>query len=83
MAKTAGHTLTPLRASLVPLEAEGCAPMQGLSLRNVELQIKDGAKKLLFREQGELLFTHFGLSGPLVLSASAHMGDFTTEKYTA
>ncbi len=83
MAKTAGHTLTPLRASLVPLEAEGCAPMQGLSLRNVELQIKNGAKKLLFREQGELLFTHFGLSGPLVLSASAHMGDFAAEKYTA
>lgn len=83
MAKAAGHTLTTLRASLVPLEAEDCAPMQGLSLRNVELQIKKGESKVLFREQGELLFTHFGLSGPLVLSASAHMDDFEAEKYTA
>lgn len=83
MAKTAGHTVTPLRASLVPLEAEDCAPMQGLSLRNVELQIKNRANKVLFREQGELLFTHFGLSGPLVLSASAHMENFEEEAYTA
>lgn len=83
MAKTAGHTVTPLRASLVPLEAADCGAMQGLSLRNVALQIKTQKGKTLFREQGELLFTHFGLSGPLVLSASAHMDDFEGEKYTA
>ncbi len=83
MAKTAGHTLTALRASLVPLEAEDCGAMQGLSLRNVELQIKNKGKKVLFREQGELLFTHFGMSGPLVLSASAHMGNVEEEEYTA
>ncbi len=72
LAKTAGHTIQPPVGSLVPLVAEGCAPMQGLSLRNVELKIKSG-KKVLYREQGEMLFTHFGLSGPIVLSASAHL----------
>ncbi len=72
LAKTAGHTVQPTVGSLVPLEAKGCAPMQGLSLRNVELKVKSG-KKVLYQEQGELLFTHFGLSGPVVLSASAHL----------
>ena len=57
--------------------------MQGLSLRNVTLTIKDTKKKTVFREQGELLFTHFGLSGPLVLSASAHMREFEANQYTA
>ncbi len=83
LAKQAGHTVQSPRGSLVPLEAEDCAPMQGLSLRNVELSVKNGAGKVLFREQGELLFTHFGLSGPLVLSASAHLRDFAGERYTA
>ena len=68
-----GHTIVPTRASLVPLEAEkDCARMQGLSLRNVGLTLFC-ADKVLYREQGELLFTHFGVSGPLVLSASAHL----------
>lgn len=83
MAKTVGHTIQEPKGSLVPLKAEGCAPMQGLSLRNVELEIKTDKGKSLFREQGELLFTHFGLSGPLVLSASAHMRDFEHESYRA
>ena len=72
LAKTAGHTVQPTVGSLVPLEAKGCAPMQGLSLRHVDLKVKSG-KKVLYQEQGELLFTHFGLSGPVVLSASAHL----------
>lgn len=72
LAKAAGHTIQPAVGSLVPLVAEGCAPMQGLSLRNVELKVKSG-KKVLYQEQGEMLFTHFGLSGPIVLSASAHL----------
>ena len=55
--------------------------MQGLSLKNVEVKIKDG-KKVLFEEFGEMLFTHFGVSGPMVLSASAHMRDFAREQYT-
>lgn len=84
LARAAGHTITPIRGSLVPLESDDpcCGRMQGLSLRNVELRVKDGNGKTVFREQGELLFTHFGLSGPLVLSASAHM-DFEKCGYTA
>lgn len=73
MAAAVGHTIQPCRGSLVPVEAPDCAPMQGLSLRNVGLKLKDERNKVLFQEQGELLFTHFGLSGPLVLSASAHL----------
>ena len=78
MAAKLGHTVTPWRPSLVPLESDDayCAEMQGFSLRNVTLSAyEDG--KLIFRELGEMLFTHFGVSGPLVLSASAkmrHMG---------
>ena len=83
LARSVGHTIQPCRGSLVPLEAEDCAPMQGLSLRNVGLKITGKNGKVVFREQGELLFTHFGLSGPLVLSASAHMRDFDRESYTA
>ena len=73
-AASAGHTIVPPRGSLVPLEEEGeiCSRMQGLSLRNVTLTILEDGKKI-FSDFGELLFTHFGLSGPLVLSASAHM----------
>ena len=73
LAEALGHRIVPLRASLVPLEAEeDCARMQGLSLRNVGLSLYHG-DKLLYREQGEMLFTHFGVSGPLVLSASTYL----------
>ena len=84
LAREAGHSIIPIRGSLVPLESEDpcCARLQGLSLRNVELRVKNERGKTVFREQGELLFTHFGLSGPLVLSASAHM-DFAKSSYTA
>ena len=82
-AADAGHTIIPLRGSLVPLEAEQgfCAQMQGLSLRNVAIRVKNGKGKTIYTEQGELLFTHFGLSGPLILSASAHMRDFEHDHY--
>lgn len=83
MARAVGHTIQPPKGSLVPLEAEDCASMQGLSLRNISLRIKDWKGKRIFEEQGELLFTHYGLSGPLVLSASAHMRDFERESYIA
>ena len=85
MASAIGHTVTPLKASLVPLVAdpETCAKMQGLTLKNVRLSVYDGGKKPVFQEQGELLFTHFGISGPLALSASAHMRDFACKKYYA
>lgn len=84
LARSVGHTIKPIRGSLVPLESDAscCAKLQGLSLRNVDLRVKDEKGKTVYREQGELLFTHFGLSGPLVLSASAHM-DFSRHRYTA
>ena len=84
LAQSVGHTLAPIRGSLVPLESDDpcCPAMQGLSLRNVELKVKNQKGKVIYREQGEMLFTHFGLSGPLVLSASAHL-DFTKNTYTA
>ena len=84
MAEELGHTLVDIKPSLVPLESPDpfCAQMQGLALKNVVLTVKNQKKKTVFQEQGELLFTHFGLSGPLVLSASAHMRNFDKEQYT-
>lgn len=81
MAAMLGHTVTPLTGSLVPLRADGCAEMQGLSLRNVGLTVFENGKKL-YTDFGEMLFTHFGVSGPLVLSASAHMRHFEKKHYT-
>ena len=83
MVQELGHTVVPPRGSLVPLVCAGsdCPDMQGLSLRNVELTVYNGKKKPVFREFGELLFTHFGVSGPLVLSASAHLRRWEGETY--
>ncbi len=80
-AEETGHTVTGLTPSLVPFCAKEpyVAQLQGLSLRNVEVRIFDG-KKLLYREFGEMLFTHFGVSGPLILSASAALKPKFTEK---
>lgn len=78
-----GHTVTPARASLVPLVSpdKACARMQGFSLKNVTLTVYDGKNREVFREFGEMMFTHFGVTGPLVLSASAHMRDFERGRY--
>ncbi|MCQ4021850.1 MULTISPECIES: NAD(P)/FAD-dependent oxidoreductase [unclassified Ruminococcus] len=85
LAKQAGHTIKEIKPSLVPLECKGntCARLQGLSLKNVNLSVhfKNG-KKPVFSEQGEMLFTHFGISGPLVLSASSHMKKGEVSDYT-
>lgn len=83
LAQRLGHTVTPTRASLVPLESDDpwCAEMQGFSLRNVTLTVYDEQNKAIYSDLGEMLFTHFGVSGPLVLSASAHMRDFSQHKY--
>ncbi len=76
MAKELGHTVTNLRPSLVPLECEEkkskelCQSLQGLSLRNISIKIKNG-EKTIYEDFGEMLFTHYGLSGPIILSASA------------
>jgi len=85
LAEAAGHSIVPITPSLCPIvtaEREECAEAMGLSLKNCTLTLrKEGAKKPVFSELGELLFTHFGLSGPLVLSASAHLEDLNREKY--
>lgn len=83
MAAALGHTIVPPRGSLVPLESgdADCAAMQGLSLRNVEATVLNGKNKPVFREFGEMLFTHFGVSGPLMLSASAHLRRWDKEQY--
>lgn len=82
IAAAAGHTVTPLQGSLVPLREKGntCASMQGLSLRNVQLTVFESGKKI-YTDFGEMLFTHFGVSGPLVLSTSAHMRHFEKKSY--
>ena len=82
MARELGHTVTPTRPSLVPLESDDdyCAEMQGFSLKNVTLSAYED-DKLIYKELGEMLFTHFGVSGPLVLSASSHMRRFGEAKY--
>ena len=75
MAQNLGHRVIPAQGSLVPLETAGedCRRMQGLSLRNVGVRLLDARGKVLYRDFGELLFTHFGISGPTVLSASCHL----------
>ena len=83
MAEKLGHSLLTPKASLVPLESDDdyCAEMQGFALKNVRLRAYDGKNKCIYDELGEMLFTHFGVSGPLILSASAHMRDFESQKY--
>lgn len=75
MARNLGHTIIEPEGSLVPLECvnSDCADMQGLSLRNVGVKLLNAKNKVLYKDFGELLFTHFGVSGPTVLSASAHL----------
>ena len=77
IAKNIGHKVTEIRPSLVPLviyEKNECKEMQGLSLRNVEIKIIDESKnKLIYEDFGEMIFTHFGISGPTILSGSAHL----------
>ena len=85
-ARAAGHTVTPLTPSLVPIVADTpvCARMQGLSLKNVSLKIIDNqSSKAVFDDFGEMMFTHFGITGPLVLSSSAHIPDVQRGRYTA
>ena len=77
MAKKLGHTITKIKPSLVPLETyeqELHQSLQGLSLRNIKIKLIDSSKnKLIYEDFGEMLFTHFGISGPVILSASAHL----------
>ena len=80
-AKQAGHAIVPPNGSLVPLVTPGgCEALMGLSLRNVQVTVFENNKKI-WSDFGEMLFTHFGLSGPLILSASAHMRHFGSKGY--
>ncbi len=84
LAKQVGHTIVDIKPSLVPLVChEGfCMDLQGLSLRNVEISVIDTETyKEVYRDFGEMLFTHFGVSGPLILSASSHLKDIKERKY--
>lgn len=83
-AEQVGHTVTERKPSLVPLvsDSEDCRDMQGLSLRNVTVSLWDKRmKKKLFSELGEMLFTHYGMSGPLILSASSLIRAFEPDRY--
>ena len=79
MVEKLGHTVKPIKPSLVPLESKGeslkvCQRLQGLSLKNVAIKIMDTQKnKEIYEDFGEMLFTHFGVSGPTILSGSAHL----------
>lgn len=83
LARQAGHTIVPPTASLIPMLTEEKDPrdMMGLSLKNVTLNVYENGKEI-YSELGEMLFTHFGVSGPLVLSASAHIRSLGKKKYT-
>lgn len=86
LAAGAGHTVTPLVPSLIPMVSRDrvCAELQGLSLKNVSLRIcRKDSGKTIYEDFGEMMFTHFGLTGPMVLSASAHIPDLVPGKYEA
>ena len=82
LAESCGHTVNPLKPSLVPMTSPDkyCAEMMGLSLRNVTLNLIDG-EKCIFSELGDMLFSHFGVTGPLVLSASSHIREMRPDRY--
>lgn len=82
MAAGLGHGITEIRPSLVPLKTndDACARLSGVGLKNIRLKAYEN-NKVIFNDLGEMLFAHFGLTGPLILSASAHMGDFSKNKY--
>ena len=85
-AADAGHRITELRPSLVPIVEDGdlCRSMQGLSLKNVGLSVySEGTRKAVYEDFGEMMFTHFGLTGPMILSASAYLPDIGKKKYVA
>jgi len=87
IAASLGHTVTPIKPSLVPMVCQGklCPSMMGLSLKNINLSILDNEKNgsTVYEDFGEMMFTHFGLSGPVVLSASAYLDDVKPGRYVA
>ena len=85
IAKDLGHTIIPIKPALVPLEVyekEECKKIQGLSLRNIAIKIIDtDRKKTIYEDFGEMVFTHFGISGPTILSGSAHLAKYKDIEY--
>ena len=84
LAMRLGHKVTELIPSLIPLESSSplCREMQGLSLKNVEIKIKNQNKKVLYSDFGEMMFAHFGVTGPTILSSSAHLRGEDISKLT-
>lgn len=82
LAMKLGHSVTELTPSLIPLTSSSflCEEMQGLSLKNVKVSIKDEADKIIYTDFGEMMFAHFGVTGPVILSASAHIRDYDISK---
>lgn len=82
-AEELGHTVTKLRPSLVPITVSESwiQELQGLSLKNVAIKVKDSKGKLVYSDFGEMMFAHFGLTGPIILSASAYMNNMDRENY--
>lgn len=85
LAEQVGHTIIKPQPSLVPLESveNWCSELQGLSLKNISIElINNSSNKVMYKDFGEMLFTHFGLSGPVILSASAHIKNILNERYS-
>ena len=82
LAKSAGHTIVPPKPSLVPLECSNnfIPKLQGLSLKNIEITLFED-EKAIYSDFGEMIFTHFGVSGPVILSASSHIKNMGKRKY--
>lgn len=83
-AEDLGHTITDIRPSLVPIQVEEdwIESLAGLSLKNVAITVRNQKGKKIYTDFGEMMFAHFGLTGPIILSASAHMRNMGTEQYT-
>jgi predicted Rossmann fold flavoprotein len=81
IAKNLGHSIAKIRPSLVPLNIyeEYCKEMEGLSLKNVSIKIKNSEQKVIYEDFGEMIFTWFGVSGPLIISASSHIADMNVD----
>ena len=84
IASKLGHTVTEIKPSLIPIESPSplCARMMGLSLKNVAIKILDKNEKAIYTDFGEMMFTHFGVTGPMILSASAHIKDLDVSELT-
>lgn len=82
-ARELGHSIVPPKPSLVPLETEDAwvRKLQGLTLKNISIKVLDNKDTIVYQDFGEMLFTHFGVSGPVILSASSHMRDIDNNKY--